>query len=222
MVMQVLLQNMTEGPVTGAMKRSQVVLASEVHRTTFRSGFPDRFGVYTPNRAPHLGIAWDKRTVKNVRPGAIRFHDSGQAEGFPFPTPPRGLAWIRCEVDDDPWVFWVTWLLNSWFPMNPDRDTPRRHAIVTDLELPVVRAKVHEWDRRGFRQAGGGDMNSLRWSGSKFFPGLFQVANHGLDRAFMSEVAKAERRALQVAEAPETGVGNDMRHKGIVLKWPTP
>lgn len=217
--MQVLLQNMTEGPVTGAMKRSQVVLASEVHRGRFRSGFPDRYGVYTPNKAPHLGIAWDKRVVKNVRPGSIRFHGSGQGEGFPFPTPPRGLAWIRCEVDDVAWVFWVTWLLNSWFPMDPDHETDERREVVTGLELPVIRDKTREWERRGFLQAGGGDMNSLRWPGKGAFPGVVQVANHGLDRAFMSEVAKAERRALKVSEAPVTGVGPDMRHKGIVLKW---
>lgn len=220
--MRVLLQNMTEGPATEPMRRSQVVLASEVDRGRFRSGFPDRFRTYCPIKAPHLGIAWDPWVVKNAKPGALRFHDSGEAEGWPFRTPPRGLAWIKAEVAGDPWVFWTTWLLNSWMPHRPDRHTRKRRFVVETLELPQVRRKVQEWDERGFRQAGGGDMNSLRWEG-RMGP-LVQVKSQGLDRAYVSPNAWEGRRAvrdLTATETPETGVGGDMRHKGILLAWPT-
>lgn len=217
--MRVHLQNITQGPVTPAMRRSHVVLASEVHRGRFRSGFPDRFGVYTPNRAPRLGIAWDRRVVKKVRPGSIRFHNSGADEGWPFPTPARGLAWIRCEVDGDPWVFWTTWLLNSWHPVRPDHHTAKRRRVVVDLELPVVRRKVAEWDRRRFSQVGGGDMNSVRWDGN--LPHLVQVKDDDLDRAYMSELDHLQRRRfLKVRDdLPKTGVGPTMQHHGIQVAW---
>jgi hypothetical protein len=216
---RIVLQNMTSGGTTPAMRNAHVVLASEVHRGRFHSGFPDHFDTFTPSkRVPRLGIAWDTRRVKDVSTHALRFHDSGRAEGWPFRTPPRGLAWIKAEVNGDPWVFWVTWLLNSWNPMNPDQHTAARRRVVTTLELPVVREKVREWDRRGFAQAGGGDMNSLK-APLPLHP-LVQVHDEGLDRAYVSQAVARGRRPVRTTRTRTTGVGRQMRHHGIGLWVP--
>lgn len=208
-------QNMTEGRVTDELRRCAVVLGQEVAVSDFRRGLPD-YRVFLPTvRAPGLGIAWDRDVLRNARPGAVRFHRSGDAEGYDFATPARGMAWVRGDVAGVPCVFFTVWLLNSWQPINEDPHTAARRAIVTRACLPVIRRHVRGWQAEGLFVAGGGDGNSI--TAALELPGLDQPddADDGLDRLWVDE--DGPFRAGRVRTLRKTGRGPQMYHHGLAV-----
>lgn len=207
-------QNVTEGPMTAELKKADIVFLSEVN---LRRLFLGRRGCKThrTRRLKGLAISWKKSEFTVVKKGYNVFHLSGKAEKWSFPTPARGMLWVVGYWNDDPnerlQFYWLTWFLNSWFPIKPDRDTAKRKSIVLKRSIPVVE-QVLEYALAGRVEGvlGGGDTNSIPWNGHiegvKLIQGL-----RSLDRIW----AKGIKFTRHAQKTPKTGVGNDMRHEGL-------
>lgn len=212
---QVAGQNMTEGPVTHALTRADVVIACETDHKKIRTGMPGKKH-YTPRRDPHQSISWNPDKLDVYRRGYIRFHRSGQAEGWPFPSPGRGMIYVKARLKDDPdtkLVLWGTWFLNSWQPMRHTSETAMRKRIVLDTTIPVVTKRLRYWTEHGFLTIGGGDTNSLRWPG--WLGGTQnQIIDKGLERWYLGEHRTNRMRLVGVPrKGPKTGVGGQMQHE---------
>lgn len=224
--------NMTEGRVTLADSRAALFGACEGDPNKIREGFPKRYDHFFPKKVPGVSISWDTERFIVVKQGAIRYHDSGKAEGWDhIPTPARGVAYLRGHhadmTDDTLLTYWWTWLLNSWDPAGPDDPwTDKREEIVTELELPVLREFVSDEHQRRVLTTGGGDMNSKPRPVP--LPGCDAIHDEGLDRAYMTdeamafEIAQALGRSYpgirqvgRVRKGPITGVGKQLKHKSL-------
>ncbi len=229
------LHNMTEGRVTTKDARCALFGGCEIDRDKIRSGFPARYEHFFPKRVPGVSLSWDPERFVVVKQGAIRYHDSGQAEGWDrIRTPARGVAYIRGhhpDMESGILTFWVTWLLNSWDPQGADDQwTDKREEIVTKLELPVLREFITDEHEHGRLTTGGGDMNSKPRPIP--MPGCETIKGEGLDRAYMTdeaqafEIAQAAGRSFpgirlrgRVTEGPVTGVGPQLKHRSV--HWTT-
>lgn len=225
------LHNMTEGRVTTKDARCALFGGCEIDKDRIVSGFPDRYEHFFPQRVPGVSLSWDPDRFVVVKQGAIRYHNSGKAEGWPrIPTPARGVAFIRGyhpDLDQDLLTFWITWLLNSWDPAGEDDQwTDKREQIVTELELPVLREFITDEHAHGRYTTGGGDMNSKPRPIP--MPGCDSIKDDGLDRAYMTHQERARdiardtgrlfpgiRRVGRVTEGPITGVGPQLKHRSV-------
>lgn len=212
------LQNCTEGPVTPAIRKQDVLIGCEIDKGRIREGLPG-WAHFFPVLDAHQSISWNPAKFKATFKGYQRYHDSGRAEGWPIRTPARGVIFVQGHHRDLPEVpvtLWGTWLLNSWNPAGDhDRHTPERRRIVDDLELPVLRTFLRRERHAGRVTIGGGDMNSLPWSGH--INGLIQIKPRGLDRAYISDNDLRVRLRGNVTEGPTTGVGPQKRHKSTLF-----
>ena len=201
-------QNLTEGVPPRQLAACDVICVQEVHRRRFKEGLPDRYRTYFPKKTPGLAIAWDPRVLEDAKPGAIRFHDSGKAEGWPFPSPARGVAYVKGLIHGQRSVVFNLWLLNSHTPMKPDHHTAMRHAIVMERCWPILRKRVRLWHQNGWTVYGAGDGNTIK--GELTLPYLWQPWGRGLDRIWLPKDARVE--LVRAEEGPKTGVGSQMKH----------
>ena len=126
-------QNLTEGPVTDALRRCEILSVQEVNQTLFKRQMKETHGVFCPVRDPHQALAWDRDLIKVTRRGWTEFHRSGDENkwdgkaGRPFiKSPPRGMAWVEGHYRDHPEqdiAIFSIWLMNSWLPMERDEWT---------------------------------------------------------------------------------------------------
>jgi len=205
-------QNMTEGRVPPVVAGAGIVIGQEVSRHQIRKGMPSK-AHYFPD--DHQSISWDPEVLDVHRRGYLRFHRSGKAEGWKFRTPSRGMGFVkgRLVADGTKTVVATAWLLNSWHPVHPDQDTPKRHDIGR-ASLALIKVRVAWWIRQGYTVVLAGDFNSLRWGG--WIKGLTAIKSRGLDRAYVSRRGGLVPSG-RVTEGPKTGVGNDLRHHAVLF-----
>lgn len=224
----IVYQNVTEGYMTDDLKKAALIFLAEVSlkRLWFARPWPF-FKTIRTRKIAGLAISVKRSEFKIVDSGFRRFHGSGQHEHWDgIATPSRGVLWVVGYWKDDPerrlYAYLVSWFLNSWNPMKPDKWTAERRRIVLELSIPVVESLVRTLKRKEFKVDGktkkisgllfGGDTNSIRWDGK--LDGLHHVWNHGLDRVW-----EADDISVSFAgETPKTGQGGQMQHNGIRLK----
>lgn len=211
-------QNMTEGPVTDALRSCSLVLLQETDPARVWGGFPSSWR-FLFDRDGHMCIGWDTNAWASRGKGHRHmFHGSGAGDpDIPdaIHTPARGLLEkpLRHRATKTDLDAYTTWLLNSWRPAgHGDRWTADRERIVLERELPVVREQLRqttEAKRAGIIEA---DWNTLR--GRLRFDGWDFAQHHGLDR-----FAATGLHLVKCEEAPKTGRGNDMQHHGLIATY---
>jgi hypothetical protein len=210
--------NFTEGPVVGAVAAADIVIGQEIDRKRIRFGLPHHRH-YFPDEDSHQSISWNPEVFEVEKTGYIRFHRSGRAENWPFPTPGRGGLYAKGRLVESgaKVVVLGTWILNSWNPIHADHHTKMRNKIGR-RSLRVLRSRIAWWHLQGYTVIVEGDFNSLRWHGR--IGGLRQIKARGLDRAYVSK-----RGALDLltgpTKGPKTGVGRDMRHDAVLFTLTT-
>lgn len=213
-------QNMTEGAVTDALRACSVFIGQETAQDKVRFGFgPSWRHHFSPGG--HTCISWDTGVWQIVgEPETHRFHGSGKGDpDIPdaIATPARFLLVVRLRHRETGVVvtFFCTWLLNSWNPVHGDRWTKIRRAIVRLREMPVVRRRLRRVRKAGELGVGEGDMNSVK--AALLFSGWITRPKRGLDRFFFTRDRRL--RLLSLEESATTGVGPQMRHKGLVATF---
>jgi len=210
---------MTRGPVTRQVARATIGIGQEIDAGRIRAGFPDRYRHWFPPRDRHQSISWDPRRFVVTDRGYVSFHRNGEAEGFPFGTPARGLVYVVGHLQSRPDLELAvagTWWLNSWNPVGRhDRHTDSRRRVVEETTLPAVRTWVRRQHSLGRVVIVEGDTNSRPWPGR--LPGLRQVKSRGLDRAWISDDRRI-RLDGPVTAGPTTGVGDDRQHRSVHLR----
>jgi hypothetical protein len=215
-------QNVTEGPMTPALRAAAIVFLSEVGLLKLRRGRPwPRHRIYRVRKLSGLAISWKSREFRVVHKGYRIFHQSGKAEGWDgVATPARGVLAIVGYWKDDPdkklYCYWVTWFLNSWFPAgDTDKWTHLRRMIVKVLTIPKLEKFIDELNEEiDFLEGGlgGGDTNSKPWDGK--LSGMTQVyptKRGSLDRGW--EFGDIDVKFA--GHTPKTGKGNQMQHEGL-------
>jgi hypothetical protein len=211
--------NMTRGPVTRRVARAAIGIGQEIDARRIRNGFPDRYRHWFPPRDRHQSISWDPRRFVVTDRGYVPFHRNGEAEGFPFGTPARGLVYVvghHPGLPDLEVAVAGMWWLNSWNPAcRRDRHTDHRRRVIEETTLPRVRAWLRRQHSRGRIVILEGDTNSKPWPGR--LPDLRQVKSRGLDRAWISDDRRIGLDGPVTTGAP-TGIGYDRRHRSIHLR----
>jgi hypothetical protein len=211
--------NMTRGRVTRKVARAAIAIGQEIDARRIRNGFPDRYKHWFPPRDPHQSISWDPRRFVVTDRGYVSFHRHGNAEGYPFATPARGLLYVvghHPGLPDLEVAVAGTWWLNSWNPAGRhDRHTDIRRRIVEETTLPRVKAWLREQHALGRVVIMEGDTNSKPWPGR--LPGMRRVKPWGLDRAWISDHPQI-RLDGPVMLGPPTGTGDDKRHRSVHLR----
>lgn len=226
-VIEVAGHNMTEGEVTNAVRAADIVIGQEISRGKIRRGLPLHFQHYFPPTDRKQSISWDNRVFKVVRKGRLRrrvvgyhrFHRSGKAMHWPFPTPSRGLPFVLLEHRATGHlliVFGGHWL-NSWFPMKADNETDERRQVVVKMTIPVVRDAVRRWHKQGHLMVGEADANSIKYNPDTLAPEILEAIDHGLDVFWYSKGDDDDDGLvlLRTYEGPKTGVGKQMQHHSI-------
>lgn len=233
MIFTIGTQNMTEGPVTDDLHKVDIAFLQEIDRKKLRAGFDrNKFGIYISSLDPHQAIVWRKGTFLPTQKGWLRFHRSAETEldlGHDnwegIKSPARGMLWMRgylpgvMSFNGDPkqpqvFSLFDLWLLNSWNPMELDRFSAARRAIVEELALPKIKDKIRDWHDEGAVIFGGGDGNSMKWTGK--LPGLTCLWNGDLDRQWYDE---RFARVMDRFEGAITGVGPDRKHASKIAEY---
>lgn len=208
---------MTEGaPKGGALRRADLFMGCEVDLDKLRPWITRRkLKFYRDPSDPHQIIVWNPRVIQFDDFDYLRFHRSGQAEGWGrLRTPSRGLLvasghFVKTGATLD---VGTAWFLNSWGkPIEK-----RRREIVETTTLPVVR----DWVKQSTADLTlfAGDLNNIRWQGD--LPGMRQIYRAGLDRMYVRGIPAGVHP--KISHGPFTGVGNDRKHHSLNTRLPIP
>jgi hypothetical protein len=216
-LLRVASQNVTEGYPTPALRAADIVITQETDETRLRRGLPGRAHFF-PDEDSHQSISWEPEVLDVDKAGYVRFHRSGRAEDWPYPTPARGMPYVKGQlVGGTKAVVAGVWLLNSWHPVRPDHHTAHRNRVGR-RSLRIMRRRIAFWHAQGYTVILAGDFNSLRWHGR--IGGMQTIQGRGLDRAYVSK-----RGELAVFSGPsrgaKTGVGNDLQHESVLFTLAT-
>lgn len=215
-------QNMTEGPVTEALRRCDAVALQEIpHRSAIIGGFGKGWRFYFPEHDSHQCLGWRTEVFNRAGEGeSWRFHRSGKADPkIPdkIRTPSRWLHMqpLMVEGIEVPFDLYGTWAINSWNPFRADQWTDERRWLFVDKTWPVITREMEASDELGHLALLGGDLNSVRArlgiAGFRSFP------VRGLDRQFYPRDPRVE--LVDWWFGPKTGKGGQHRHKLLVADY---
>lgn len=221
-------QNLTEAGLSPKLRSCDLIGVSEAERSKLTKRQEPDLARYFPQRDKKQAILWNPDKIHVVRKGFIVFHHSGEYESDNsslrvdwdhIHTPLRGLAWLVFQLpkSDQLYGFGEMHWLNSWKPLprGIDRWTDDRRRIVEETTIPKVLQFVDRLHDAHIPLMLGGDTNSIPWNGALGHD-LRQVKSKGLDRAWVTDCKQITD--VKISEGPKVGVGNQLKHHGVILK----